>query len=118
MPRREPEAFRITTATRSHSADVGHRQRRYLISMGVRTVCFVLAVVFRHITPLMWAFVVASFVLPYVAVVMANAGGSTDPGGPEPFDPGPDRSLEQGPGSPAETGRNRMQGTTGPDREN
>lgn len=88
MPRREPEAVRITTAGRSHSDDLGHRQRRYVISMTIRTACFVLAVVFRGVPVLMWVLIIASFVLPYVAVVMANAGGSTDPDALETFDPG------------------------------
>ena len=46
---------------------------RYLISMGIRTVCVVLAVVVDG--PLRWVFVVGAIVLPYVAVVMANARG-------------------------------------------
>jgi hypothetical protein len=45
---------------------------RYLVSMGVRTVCFLLAVVVHG--PLRWAFVAAAIVLPYLAVVFANAG--------------------------------------------
>ncbi len=88
MPRKDPEPIRITSATRSHSADVSGRQRRYLISMAVRTACFLLAVVFAG-TFIMWVFILASFVLPYVAVVMANAQAQTDPD-PEPdslFDP-------------------------------
>lgn len=98
MPRREPEPVRITSATRSRSDDIGLRQRRYVISMTVRTVCFVLAVVFRHVPVVMWLMIVASFGLPYVAVVMANAGASPDPGGPEYFDPSTEhRAL--GPGS-------------------
>jgi Mn2+/Fe2+ NRAMP family transporter len=84
---RADDAVQITSAARGHSDDIGHRQRRYVISMTVRTVCFVLAVVFRGLPVLMWAFIVASFVLPYVAVVMANAGASTDPGNPEYVDP-------------------------------
>jgi hypothetical protein len=80
MARNEPEPVRITTAPLSHSADIGSRQRRYMISMSVRTICFVLAVVsIGHW--FLWLFLVASFVLPYVAVVMANAGASTDPDG-------------------------------------
>jgi hypothetical protein len=40
--------------------------------------------------------VIASVVLPYLAVVMANAGASPDPGGPEFFDPdGSRRALDQ-----------------------
>ena len=97
MPRREPEPVRITTATAGHSADIRSRQRRYVISMGIRTLCFVLAVVFRHVPPLMWAFIVASFLLPYVAVVMANAGSSGESGGVDYFDPTEGRSIEGGP---------------------
>jgi Flp pilus assembly protein TadB len=69
--------IRITTAATGRNADIAARQRRYLIAMGVRTVCF-LVVVFLAITHagpgwLPWIFVVGALVLPYVAVVMANA---------------------------------------------
>ncbi len=50
--------------------------RRYLVSMIIRTACFVLAVVaivLLHWTVVGWVLVVAAVVLPYVAVVMANA---------------------------------------------
>ena len=87
MARKGPEPVRITSATQGHSADISARQRRYVISMSVRTVCFVLAVVFMNVPVLMWTLIIASFVLPYIAVVMANAGASTDPGGPDPYDP-------------------------------
>ena len=97
MARREPEPVRITTATRSRRDDIGIRQRRYLISMGIRTACFVLAIVsIGHW--FMWVFIAASFLLPYVAVVLANAGVSPDAGGPEFFEPDPGRrALESGP---------------------
>jgi Protein of unknown function (DUF3099) len=99
---REPEPVRITTAHRSHGEDVAARQRRYLISMGVRTVCFVLTVVtIGHW--FMWIFLVASLVLPPVAVIIANANAPTDPGGPEWFEPDPaTRALESGPATPHE----------------
>ncbi|MDQ6688074.1 MAG: DUF3099 domain-containing protein, partial [Actinomycetota bacterium] len=48
------------------------RQRRYVISMGVRTLCF-LAAVFVGDNWVRWVLVAASFVLPYIAVVMANS---------------------------------------------
>ncbi len=47
--------------------------RRYLIAMGLRGVCFVLAIVASGW--LRWAFVVGAVVLPYIAVVLANAVG-------------------------------------------
>ena len=69
---KEPEPIRITTATRSHRDDIARRQKRYLISMGIRTACFVAAIVsIGHW--FVWLFLVGSFILPYVAVVMANA---------------------------------------------
>ncbi|MEJ7755724.1 MAG: DUF3099 domain-containing protein [Nocardioidaceae bacterium] len=39
----------------AHSVDLKARQRRYLISMGIRTVCFVCAVIATG--PLRWFFV-------------------------------------------------------------
>ncbi len=68
----------ITSAQSSLDDDLGPRMRKYLISMSVRTVCFVLAVVFDG--PLRWVFAAAAVVLPYVAVVVANAGPSRRPG--------------------------------------
>ena len=39
-----------------------------------------------------------SFLLPYVAVILANASVSPDPGGPAYFDPDPEhRAIEGGP---------------------
>ena len=97
MARKEPDPVRITTATRSHHEDIAIRQRRYVISMGIRTVCFVLAVVFMGHW-FMWVFIAASFLLPYVAVILANTSSSPDPGGPELFDHDPaGRAIEAGP---------------------
>jgi hypothetical protein len=109
MPRKHDEApVRITTATAGHSADLRHRQRRYLISMGIRTLCFVLAVVFMDVTWLMWLFITASFVLPYVAVVMANAGAAPETGQLDEVGPDPSlRGIEapRGPAGAADTPR-------------
>jgi hypothetical protein len=64
---------------------LAHRQRRYLISMSIRTLCFILAVVVHG--PLRWVFVSAALVLPYIAVVMANAVGSGSGAAPTAFVP-------------------------------
>jgi Flp pilus assembly protein TadB len=73
--------IRITTAATSPAADIAARQRRYLIAMGVRTLCFVVVacLAVTHAGPgwLPWIFVVGALVLPYVAVVMANAADRT-----------------------------------------
>jgi hypothetical protein len=39
--------------------------------MGIRTVCVVLVIVVHH--PVRWVFAVGAVVLPYIAVVLANA---------------------------------------------
>ncbi len=89
MHRKDPEPIRITTAVRGHREELATRQRRYVISMAVRTACFLLAVVVAAWSIwLMWAFIVASFILPQVAVVVANAQARTDP------DPEPDTAYD------------------------
>jgi hypothetical protein len=63
----------VTSAPMSVAQDTDMRMRRYLITMAVRIVCFVLAVVFEGW--LRWVFVAGATILPYVAVVLANAVG-------------------------------------------
>lgn len=70
--RREQEVFTITSTAVSHSEELGHRQRRYLISMLVRTACFIAAVAVDGWPR--WVFLAAAIFLPYIAVVLANAG--------------------------------------------
>jgi hypothetical protein len=77
------ESVRITSAHSSHSERIRGRQTRYLISMGVRTACFVLAVATDG--ALRWAFIAGAVLLPYIAVVVANASGEVDRDVPEPF---------------------------------
>jgi hypothetical protein len=100
MARGEPEPVRITTASRSHSDELWAREKRYMITMGIRTACFVTAVA-CYLSPLphwvAWIFIVCSLVLPYIAVVMANAGVSPDPGGPDPFDGNTGRNALESP---------------------
>ncbi|WP_240809904.1 DUF3099 domain-containing protein [Actinomadura sp. WMMA1423] len=82
---REPAVYTVTDAPRPMSEDIGHRQRRYLVSMAVRTLCFVGAVVAAVAGAPWWLavlMVVAAAILPYVAVVFANGGARADgPGG-------------------------------------
>jgi hypothetical protein len=79
---REPEAVRITSAAASRNEDIAARQKRYLFSMGIRTLCFVGAIIaatagVHWLWPIL---IVAALVLPYVAVVMANATTSKGDG--------------------------------------
>ena len=96
---RGTDPVRITTASRPRSEDIRGREKRYLISMGIRTLCFVLAIVFMGHW-VMWVFLAASFFLPTIAVVIANAGVNADPGGSE-FDYNPEfPALGTGPVAP------------------
>jgi Flp pilus assembly protein TadB len=76
--------IRITTASSGVGADIASRQKRYIVTMGVRTLCFVAVAVLAmsHLGPgwLPWIFVVGAVVLPYVAVVMANASNTKSDG--------------------------------------
>jgi fatty acid desaturase len=72
---REPEAVRITSAAESRNADIAVRQRRYLLSMSLRTICFVGAII-ASLAGVHWLWpilIAGALVLPYIAVVMANA---------------------------------------------
>jgi len=83
----EPDFVRITTAQKSSAEDMSSRQRRYLISMSVRTVCFIAAVVVGS-GWLMWTLVAGAVFLPFFAVVMANAGNQKNDGFMLPEAPG------------------------------
>ncbi|MBT2384212.1 DUF3099 domain-containing protein [Streptomyces sp. ISL-11] len=87
-----PEVFRITGARRGLAEDVRGRQRRYVISMLIRTLSVVLTVVLwnveRHVAI---GTLVLGALLPYVAVVIANAGRENAPSLPGTFVPAPTR---------------------------
>lgn len=70
------DVFTITGAQRGLSVEQTGRTRRYLISMGIRTACVLLAI----FVPgwLRWVFIAGAVVLPYLAVVIANAGRESD----------------------------------------
>src|SRR5205085_12517094 len=69
----DQDVVRITGAPVNLSQDVSDRQRRYLLSMAIRTGCFVAAVVcYTHgLHLLAWLLITASLFLPFVAVVIA-----------------------------------------------
>ncbi|MER7727056.1 DUF3099 domain-containing protein [Streptomyces sp. NPDC096323] len=88
------EVFRITGARQGLAEDVRGRQRRYVISMSVRTVSVVAAAVLwnveRHVAIVALALGV---LLPYVAVVIANAGRENSPSIPSTFIPAATRPV-------------------------
>lgn len=72
---RSDDVVLITTARPDPRQELADRQRRYLITMGIRLVLFVAAIA-------LWPFIgswsvlvaVVSLTLPWIAVVAANAG--------------------------------------------
>jgi hypothetical protein len=80
LNRRVRRVYEITAARRGLTEDIRYRQRRYVISMSIRTVCFVLAIVTTG--TLRWTFFVLALVLPYLSVVFANSG--REPAHPAP----------------------------------
>ncbi|MFF3455863.1 DUF3099 domain-containing protein [Streptomyces sp. NPDC002730] len=88
------EVFRITGARKGLADDVRGRQRRYVISMSVRTLAVILAAVLwnveRHVAIVA---LVLGGLLPYIAVVIANAGRENAPSLPSTFVPTPSRPM-------------------------
>ncbi|QOV45911.1 DUF3099 domain-containing protein [Streptomyces chromofuscus] len=88
------QVFRITGARQGLQEDVRARQRRYVISMSVRTISVILAAtlwnVERHVAIVA---LVLGAVLPYIAVVVANAGRENAPSLPSTFVAVPPRPM-------------------------
>jgi hypothetical protein len=88
------QVFRITGARQGLEADVRGRQRRYVISMSVRTVAVILAATLWNVSrPVAVVALVLGAVLPYVAVVIANAGRENAPSLPSTFVNVPTRPM-------------------------
>ncbi|MFG2130050.1 DUF3099 domain-containing protein [Streptomyces sp. NPDC048751] len=88
------QVFRITGARQGLQDDVRGRQRRYVISMSIRTVAVILAALLwnveRHVAIVA---LVLGATLPYIAVVIANAGRENAPGLPSTFVTTPMRPM-------------------------
>jgi hypothetical protein len=115
----------VTEARVSKSADIAYRQRRYLIMMGVRALCFIAAVLMfvNHLGWLTAIPAIGAIIIPYFAVIFANGGREPNvtrgfrpyepslparyagPGQPPPGAPGPDTDPA-GPGGSGASGHN------------
>ncbi|WP_037668267.1 DUF3099 domain-containing protein [Streptomyces griseus] len=88
------QVFRITGARQGLQDDVRGRQRRYVISMSIRTLAVILAALLwnveRHVAIVA---LVLGATLPYIAVVIANAGRENAPGLPSTFVTTPMRPM-------------------------
>ena len=68
----EPEVFVVTSAQPSTSSAQKSRQITYLTGMSLRTFCFIGAIIASGV--LRWVLVAGAILLPYFAVIVANAG--------------------------------------------
>ncbi|MEU3735470.1 MULTISPECIES: DUF3099 domain-containing protein [unclassified Streptomyces] len=88
------QVFRITGARQGLADDVRGRQRRYVISMSIRTLSVIAAAVLwnveRHVALVA---LVLGILLPYISVVIANAGRENAPSLPSTFVPAPSRPV-------------------------
>lgn len=70
---RHPEVTSITAVPTSMAEDQGRRLRQYMAQMGLRIVLIMLAAFFVD-GWLLWVCIAGAIVLPYTAVIFANAG--------------------------------------------
>ena len=66
-----PDAQSVTSVAESRTEDQARRLKQYLLTMGIRTACFVLLVVVDEWYR--WIFAAGAVFLPFFAVVAANA---------------------------------------------
>lgn len=96
----------ISALPTSLREDQDGRVRGYVISMGIRTICFIVAGVLAVATPwtpAVWLCLIAAMVLPYPAVVLANNSANRKSHFIEPVTPikaiGTAEDQRRGPGA-------------------
>ncbi|PVE11416.1 membrane protein [Streptomyces scopuliridis RB72] len=107
------EVFRITGARQGLAEDVRGRQRRYVISMSVRTLAVIATVALWNVQrPVAIVTLVLGVLLPYVAVVIANGGRENGTSLPSAHLAPPARTMIAPPAEPvvAETGAAATEG--------
>jgi DUF3099 family protein len=113
--RGQPSVHLVTQAQRSRSDDIAYRQRRYLWMMGIRAVCFGIAVLMfvNHLGWLTAIPAVGAIIIPYFAVVFANGGREPNntrgfmeyrPNVPATREQGDRRDANTGPARPGRPG--------------
>jgi Protein of unknown function (DUF3099) len=121
---RRDAAHLVTEARRPRSEDIAYRERRYLIMMAFRVVCFGLAIALFAAGAGWFAAIpgVGALVIPYFAVVFANGGREpTSTRGFRAYEPKlPERYSGPGqgtPGGPSVPGQPGDSGAPGPGQE-
>ncbi|MEV8251438.1 DUF3099 domain-containing protein [Microbacterium sp. NPDC076768] len=67
----------VTSLPLSPRDEADHRVRRYALTMTIRIVSFALMVLVQPYGWYTWVFALSAAVLPYIAVVFANAGSDS-----------------------------------------
>src|SRR3984957_21330254 len=92
---RRDTAHLVTEAQRPRSEDISYRERRYLIMMAFRVICFIVTILLFNAGAGWFAAIPAAgaLVIPYFAVVFANGGREpSSTRGFRPYEPNlPDR---------------------------
>lgn len=88
----------VTSLPESPTDEAKRRVRHYAITMGIRTVCFILMAVVQPIGWWTFVFAAGAIFLPYIAVVYANAGADSTPVTVE----SPQLELDAQPAAPAQ----------------
>lgn len=114
---RRPDVALVTEAKRPMSEDIAYRQRRYLLMMGIRVGCFVIAIIL-FVSHAGWVAAipaVGAIVIPYFAVVFANGGREpTSTRGFRPYEPNlPERLYGSSGHTEGSSGGSRISGPEG-----
>lgn len=72
-------AASVTSLPQSPQDEARSRVRHYAITMGIRTVCFILMAVVYPVGWWTFVFAAGAIFLPYIAVISANAGSDSVP---------------------------------------
>ncbi len=89
-----PVVHSVTSAASSTTDDQDQRVKRYLVMMGIRVLCF--GLVFVTSGWLRWAAVAGAVLIPYFAVIVANAVRPREAGSIQPVTPPIDRTPRLG----------------------
>ena len=116
---RNQNVHMVTQARRPMSEDIAYRQRRYLIMMSFRAICFGITILLfvNHFGWLAAIPAVFAIFVPYVAVVFANGGREPDNvrGFMEYRPKLPERRISPGQSGPSgASGPSASPGSTGP----
>ncbi len=83
MRRNRTAVASATSLPRAPEEEVASRVRHYAITMTIRMACFALMLLVTPYGWYTWVFAIGAAVLPYIAVVIANAGSDSRQSGAE-----------------------------------